>query len=340
MDSSPVNRPLHALCVLALCLASLFACGGDAQLEPAGPEALTLADQVAEQLLGGDAHGAFAAAGAALALYPRARELHVEYAQAAVATNRPGLAIDTWQTLRDSASSPAERHRLEQQIAHEALTHGLVERAATAVAALRALPEPGAFDLLLISLDAFERGELERALTAARAGRALDARDATLAYQLARAELALGQDQARATLQATLELDPGQDRAYFNLAQLDIEAGADASAEAALAKQATVRELTRKSFTDLNPKQRIQLASKVARELPEWSLPHIEIAAAQLELGQPRKAQETLDIARVKRPFNLRTIELSYAAARASNQPKEARAWLKRWREATGTPAN
>lgn len=333
----PLRRRTPAL-VLALLLAGACGEGAPSGLEPAGPEAQALAEGVADALVSGDSHGAFARAEAALELFPGARELHVELAHAAAATNRPGLAIETWNALLPGAA-PDERLRLQRRIAHEALTHGLVAEAAAAVADLAALPAPEAFDHLLLSLDAFERGALDAALAHARRGQELDPRDATLAYQVARCELTLELPAARASLERTLELDPGQDRAYFNLAQLAIERGDEAAADELFARQNTIRELTRKAFTSLPPKQRLQLAGKIARELPEWSLPAIEIAQAQLELGQPRRTQETLEEARQKRPFNLRTIELSYAAARARNQENEARQWLRRWRQASGLEA-
>lgn len=316
-------------------LLALAACADRPAFVTAGVEAQALADRVAELLMTGDTHGAFEAANQALLIYPEVRELHEELAHAAVATNRPALAIETWQALLASTTDPAERHALNQSIGFEALTHGLVELGASAIAELRTLPDPSASDCLLMSLDAFERGALDEALDAAQTGADKDPRDATLAYQVARVELALGRDSARAALERTIELDPGQDRAHFNLGQLAMERGDDAAAEAALASQARIRQLTKQSFVEMPPKVRLQLATEVASDMPTWSLPLIEIAQAQLELGQPRKTQETLERAREAQPFSVRLIELSYAAARARGQEIEARMWLQRWRAAT-----
>jgi predicted Zn-dependent protease len=313
----------------------LAACADQPAFTVAGAEAQALADRIAELLMTGDTHGAFEAANQALVVYPKARALHEELAHAAVATNRPALAIETWQALLAETTDPTERHALNQSIGFEALTHGLVELGADAIAELRTAPEPSAADLLLMSLDAFERGALDEALDAAQIGAAMDPRDATLAYQVARLELALGRDSARAALERTIELDPGQDRAHFNLGQLAMERGDDAAAEVALASQARIRQLTKQSFSELPPKARQQLASEIASDMPTWSIPLIEIAQAQLELGQPRKAQETLERAREAQPFSVRIIELSYAAARARGQEKDARMWLQRWRSAT-----
>ena len=176
----------------------LAACADQPAFTVAGAEAQALADRIAELLMTGDTHGAFEAANQALVVYPKARALHEELAHAAVATNRPALAIETWQALLAETTDPTERHALNQSIGFEALTHGLVELGADAIAELRTAPEPSAADLLLMSLDAFERGALDEALDAAQIGAAMDPRDATLAYQVARLELALGRDSARA----------------------------------------------------------------------------------------------------------------------------------------------
>ena len=330
-----VPTPPRQLPVAALLLA-LAACGPGDALEPGPPEARTIADGVAELLLTGNDHGAFEAATTGLEAFPTARELHAEYARAAVATDRPQLALDTWERMLASAEDDAARRDLQRNIAGQALASGLVEEAAAAIAALRAAPDPSPYDQLLISLDAFERGELERALDVARAGLAAARADALLAYQVARTELALGRPGAEASLRRVIELDPGQDRAYFNLAQLALERGDDAAAEAALAKQAEVRELTRASFAALGPKARIRRAEEIAAALPTWSLPWVEIAQAQLELGQPRRTQETLDEARARSPFTARLVELAYAAARSRGQELEARKLLKRWRALAG----
>ena len=331
-----VPTPPRRLPVAALLTLVLVACGPSDGLEPGPPEARTIADGVAELLLTGNDHGAFEAAKTGLEAFPTARELHAEYARAAVATDRPQLALDTWERMLASAEDEAARRDLWRSIAGQALASGLVQQAADAIAALRAVPDPSAYDRLLISLDAFERGELDRALDVARTGLDGAPNDALLAYQVARIELVLGRPDAEASLRRVIELDPGQDRAYFNLAQLALERGDDAAAEAALAKQTEVRELTRASFAALGPKARIRRAEEIAAALPTWSLPWVEIAQAQLELGQPRRAQETLDEARARSPFTARIVELAYAAARSRGEELEARKLLQRWRALVG----
>ena len=319
---------------LPLCLGLALGCGGrDATFEHGDPGALALIERALESSVLGKEHVAFAQLEAGLDEFPRSFELRREYAGCAVRTERLALGIEAFELLL--AAEP-EEVGVARSLAHACLSGGFLARAEAPIQWLSARADADAFDLDLASRLTFERGDLDAAASWAERARALAPEDPAVAFQLARVRVAAGDPETRAALERTLELDPGQTQARFALGTLELQTGHDEAGQRQLKLREEVRRLDGKAFRALAAKPRLEAARQLSRELPDWSAPLLEVARAQLELGQPKKAQETLRRAAELRPDSLERAELNYAAALARGEQASAAEWLAVWKEKSG----
>lgn len=321
--------------VLVLLLAGAACSESRATFEHADPTGLARVEAALELSVLGNDHAAFQLLSAALEELPRSFEVRFEYASSAVRTERLALGIEAYEELW--AAEP-ERLAVARNLAHASLSGGFLEHAAPPILWLSGRAEASGFDLDLASRLAFERGDLVAAEDWARKAVSRAPDNARAVFQLARVLLAAEDPGARGALERTLALDPGQTQARFALGTLELQSGNQQAGELQLAQRELLRRLKGADFRVLAAKPRLEVARQISRELPAWSEPLLEIARAQLELGQPKKAQETLERAAELRPDSLDRIELQYAAALARGERRNAREWLAIWKERSEHP--
>lgn len=283
--------------------------------------------------MAGDNEAAFQVLSSGLRDFPRSFELRAEYAMVAARTERSALAIETWEGLIAAGGSVRD---LQRHLARASLAGGFLEHARAPIQSLIARQDAGAEAFDLASRLAFEAGDLERAVTMAREAVQRDTKNPRIAYQLARVLVAADDDAARDRLVRTLVLDPGHVQARFSLGTMDLQADRTSSGDEHLRLRGLVQRLAGKDFKTATPEARIAQAKAVAKELPNWSKPVLEIARAQLALGKPKKAQTTLQRAADLAPHDFDLSELHYAAALARNQKQVAKRWLGIWKRERG----
>lgn len=325
-----------------------LACGGGApphdHVEVAGsvvrddPTAVAAVDGALELLVSGDRAGAHAALTAALDRHPDSYEALLEHARLGAALGDTAPALATYQRLflADPADVPVARG-----LARLALFLGRVDLAGPAADAL-AGPDAAAGDLALAAEVALAAGDVELARTRAEEATRVDPKHPDGHHQLALALLegaALGgpdataTDQVQVALRKAIHQDPGRVEARHLLGTLLLQGDAEARGTRLLDSIELVRELEDPAFAAGDPAERIQRARAIGVELPGWSRPQLEVARAQLALGQPVKADATLAEAMAKRPRLLELYKLRYAAALARGDTKAERNWLERWTE-------
>jgi len=339
-------RPYAAVCLLAG-VALLGACAGDSDQAPtsfvrADAEAVAEVAVALERLASGDRVGAFATLEAVVARHPESYEAQLEYARLAATSGSTAPALAAYQALF-AADAPAgtagpSDPSVARGLTRLALFLGQTEVAVEASASLTG-PGATAADLALAARAAFESGEPAAAKLHAEAAVAADPRDAEAHHQLALALLELpgaAEDatqtaEAQASLRKAIQEDPGRIEARFLLGTLMLQADDVVRGERLLEVTDLVRELDTPGFQALDPRTRIRRARTIAEEVPAWSRPLLEVARAQLALGQPAKADETLAEAMQLKPKTLELYKLRYAAAIARNDPKAQKNWLERW---------
>ncbi|MDF1800162.1 MAG: hypothetical protein P1V81_13365 [Planctomycetota bacterium] len=338
------SRPFAAACLLAG-VALLGACAGGtdptgAAFVRADAEAVAEVAVALERLAGGDRAGAFATLEAVVARHPDSYEAQLEFARLAATNGSTAPALAAYQALFAANLAAGVPHdpSVARGLTRLALFLGQTDVAVEASASL-AGPGATAADLALAARAAFESGDPATARLHAEAAVAADPRDAEAHHQLALALLELPgaavdatqTTGAQASLRKAIQEDPGRIEARFLLGTLMLQADDTIRGERLLEVTELVRELDTPGFLALEPRARIRRARQIAEEVPAWSRPLLEVARAQLALGQPAKADETLAEAMQLKPKTLELYKLRYAAAIARNDPKAQKNWLQRW---------
>ncbi len=295
-------------------------------------DALAVAQAAVELVAEGNRPAAVAKLEAAIERYPHSYELRFEFARVASNSRFTAPALDTFELLM--AADPDDLD-VPRNYARLAIYVGQFVRAKEPIAHLLAAQDPTSEDFAVAASLALALGDSTGATSAAENAIKADAKNASAYHLLGKSILDTGgsESDALAALATALEIDPGLDAARFSYGTLLLQKGSERG-QAELARWQASSSLTGPEFTGSKSEERLALARKVSKALPTWSLPWIEIARCQLELGQPRKAEESLAIAFKRAPFTLECYKLSYAAARAQNDSKNAALWLDRWKRA------
>jgi tetratricopeptide (TPR) repeat protein len=317
---------------LALLLVLCAGCGRTAKLTRGDTAALALAQAAVELLAEGDRPGAIEKLNAAIQRYPLSYELRFEYARVASNSRFTAPALDTFALLMDEDPSDLD---VPRNYARLAIYLGQLDRASEPIARLMASSNPTSADYTVSASLAFALGDSERARQTAGHAIAQDDSNAEAYSLLGKSIIEAGGDDAEAlaALATAIGLNPGLGSARYAYGTLMIQTG-DEGGRGELERWKTCTSLKGADFKRSEIAQRLSNSKEASRVIPEWSTPWIEIARAQLELGQPRKAQESLAIAFKALPVTNEMYKLSYSAARAQNDTKNAELWLKRWTRA------
>ena len=329
----------------ALLIGSLFlgACAGEDQAAPTAelPIELARGDAAAlarvevalEHLAGGRRPDALATLEACLDAHPGSLEANLEYARLAATSGHTAPALATYERLH--AADPTD-DGVARGLARLALFLGREDLAGRAADVLAADASSSAADLALAAEVALAAGDVPLARSRAEAAVERDPMDPAAHHQLALAMLeelddTLATGPVQNTLRVAVHLDPGRTEARHLLATLLMQVGKEELGRGLLDANALIAELGSAEYAALGPRPRMKRAREVADDLPTWSRPALEIARAQLALGQAAKAEETLVGAMDLRPRSLELYKLRYAAALARADAKAADNWLERW---------
>jgi tetratricopeptide (TPR) repeat protein len=315
-----------------LLVVSVACCGGGPHLTRGDADAIAAAQAAVDLVATGNRPSAITKLEAAIERYPKSYELRFEFARVASNSRFTAPALDTFEMLM--IEDPGDLD-VPRNYARLATFTGQLERAKAPIAVLLGAAQPSSADYTAAARLAFELGDTGGAKAAAEKAIAKDSGNADAHLLLGKSLLEAGGDDqnAMAVLAKALELNPGLTAARYAYGTLLLQTGNEAG-RSELDRWETSLFLASPDFTLMKVGERVELSRVASKALPNWSLPWVEIARAQLELGQPRKAEESLLIAFKRAPITLEIFKLSYAAARAQNDSKNADLWLKRWKAA------